>query len=146
MLPNHIVIGISDDGQKLVVQPVHPFLPDALHDVPLAEMERLGHDGAVKMLGTGILMALCAIFADTDTLTPYPGLLPPPEDSPSLEQIALAEQLAYIALQKQDVGYLPVIDDLMKVEPGKRASNHPFMASWPGQRELLERVNARLGG
>lgn len=77
MLPHHIVIGISDDGQKLVVQPIHPDLPDAILEVPLADLERRGHDDAVKRLGTGILIALRTVFTGTDTLTPYPGVLPP---------------------------------------------------------------------
>lgn len=143
MLPNHIVIGISDNGQRVVVQPVHPFLSDMVQEIPLADLEQRGYDGAVRMLGVGILETLRVIHADT--LTRYPGLLPPPADSPSVENIELAEKLSLIATNEPSPAYVQVIDSLMRVEAGKRRSNHPFMATWPKRRDLLLRLGSGTG-
>jgi hypothetical protein len=140
MLPNHIITGISDNGKKVVLQAVHPLMDSAVTDIDLAELENRGYDSAVATLGKFMLAVLRLIHPDA--LTPYPSLLALPEDSPSPEKIALAQRLAYIATTEHSAAYIPAIDDLMKVEPGRRESNHPFMASWPGKRAMIVKVAA----
>jgi hypothetical protein len=79
MLPNHITIGISDDGQKVVFQPVHPLMPDVVpHEIPLADLE-CAIDRAPRNLGLATLEMLWVMHPDA--LAPYPGLLPPPIDA-----------------------------------------------------------------
>lgn len=84
MLPNNITIGISDDGQCVAVQPVHPLLDHVLpHLIPLSELSQRGYEGSARMLGAGVLAALRLVHEDA--LAPYPALEAPLQDDPTFD-------------------------------------------------------------